>query len=212
MAQNGGSLSWNSFVFGHCPLKYMYAMHPWFALQTRPKNERKVECLLKQKGYDCFTPVYRSKRKWSDRIVEIDFPLFPGYVFCRFNSSALGKAVSTQGVTRVVGFGGTPAEVAREEIEALQLLTRTDFLREPWKYIPNGTLVLVETGPLAGIQGIISTDENKKQLVISVTLLQRSVAIQLDEDTVISVVEDLKESRVEFSRESNLAIKLLRKT
>jgi len=187
-------------------------MHPWFALQTRPKNERKVECLLKQKGYDCFTPVYRSKRKWSDRIVEIDFPLFPGYVFCRFNSSALGKAVSTQGVTRVVGFGGTPAEVAREEIEALQLLTRTDFLREPWKYIPNGTLVLVETGPLAGIQGIISTDENKKQLVISVTLLQRSVAIQLDEDTVISVVEDLKESRVEFSRESNLAIKLLRKT
>ena len=212
MAQNGDSLSGNSFVFGRSPLKYMYAMHPWFALQTRPKNERKVERLLKQKGYDCFSPIYRSKRKWSDRIVEIDFPLFPGYVFCRFNSSALGKAISTQGVTRVVGFGGTPAEVAREEIEALQLLARTSFLREPWKYIPNGTLVLVETGPLAGIQGIISAGENKRQMAISVTLRQRSVAIQLDEDTVISVVEDLKESRVKFSSESHLAVKLLRKT
>jgi transcription antitermination factor NusG len=96
----------------------MFTADPWFALQTMPKNERKVERLLKQKGYDCFTPIYRSKRKWSDRVVEIDSPLFPGYVFCRFNSSALGKAISTQGVTRVVGFGGAPAEVAREEVEA----------------------------------------------------------------------------------------------
>jgi transcription antitermination factor NusG len=190
----------------------MCAEQPWFALQTRPRNERMVERLLKQKGYDCFAPVYRSKRKWSDRIVEIDFPLFPGYVFCRFNSSALGKAISTQGVTKVVGFGGTPAEVAREEIEALQILAQTSFLREPWKYLPNGTLVLIETGPLSGIRGIICADENKKQLVISVTLLQRSVAIQLDEDTVMSVVEDLRESRDKFNSKSNLAVKLLRKT
>src|SRR5215475_10475004 len=170
----------------------MYTAHPWFALQTRPNNERKVERLLKQKGYECFTPTYRLKRKWSDRVVEIDFPLFPGYVFCRFNTSALGKAISTQGVTKVVGFGGTPAEVAREEVEALQLLIRSRLLREPWKYLPDGTMVLVETGPLAGIQGIISSDENNKRLVITVTLLQRSVAIQLDEDTVISVIEDVK--------------------
>ena len=190
----------------------MYTAHPWFALQTRPKNERKVERLLKQKAYDCFVPIYRSKRKWSDRTVEIDFPLFPGYVFCRFNASALGKAISTQGVTRVVGFGGSPAEVAREEIDALRLLARTSLLREPWKYLPNGTQVLVETGPLAGIQGVIKADDNKKQLVISITLLQRSVAIQLDEDTVISVVEDLKESKGKFSSEPNLAVKLLRKT
>jgi transcription antitermination factor NusG len=190
----------------------MYTAHPWFALQTRPKNERKVEHLLKQKGYDCFTPIYRAKRKWSDRIVEIDFPLFPGYVFCHFNSSALGKAISTQGVTRVVGFGGTPAEVAREEIEALQLLARTSFLREPWNYLPDGTLVLVETGPLAGIRGIISADGNKKQLVISITLLHRSVAIQLGEDTVISVIEGLKESGGKFSSESHLAVRLLQKT
>jgi transcription antitermination factor NusG len=190
----------------------MFTADPWFALQTMPKNERKVERLLKQKGYDCFTPIYRSKRKWSDRVVEIDSPLFPGYVFCRFNSSALGKAISTQGVTRVVGFGGAPAEVAREEVEALQLLARSSFLREPWKYLPDGTLVVVETGPLAGVQGIISVSQNKKHLVISVTMLQRSVAIQLDEDTVVSVIESLKECKNRLSSESHLAVRLLRKT
>ena len=189
----------------------MYTEYPWFALQTRPKHERKVESLLKQKGYDCFTPIYRSKRKWSDRVVEIDSPLFPGYVFCHFNPSALGKAISTQGVTRVVGFGGTPAEVAWEEVKALQLLAHTRLLREPWKYLPDGTPVLVETGPLAGVRGIISAGENKRHLVISVTLLQRSVAIQLDEDTVISVIEGLEKRKFGFSPESSFAVKLLRR-
>jgi transcription antitermination factor NusG len=185
---------------------------PWFALQTKPKSERKVERLLLQKGYECFTPTYRRKRKWSDRMVEIDFPLFPGYVFCRFNTSVLGKAISTQGVVKIVGFGGNPTEVAVEEINALQLLAQSDFLREPWKYLPEGTPVVVETGPLAGVQGIICAGENKRQLVISVTLLQRSVAIQLDEGAVISVTTDKKENKATFSRESCLAIKLLRRS
>jgi transcription antitermination factor NusG len=190
----------------------MNTVPPWFALQTKPKNERKVEHLLKEKGYECFTPTYRRKRKWSDRIVEIDFPLFPGYVFCRFNTSVLGKAVSTQGVVRIVGFGGNPAEVAIEEVKALQLLAQSDFLREPWKYLPDGTLVVVETGPLTGAQGVICTGENKRQLVISVTLLQRSVAIELDEGTVISVINDQGESKATFSSESCLAVKLLRRS
>jgi transcriptional antiterminator RfaH len=188
----------------------MHTAHHWFALQTRPKNERKVESLLKQKGYECFTPTYRLKRKWSDRVVEIDFPLFPGYVFCRFNASAAGKAISTQGVTRIVGFGGTPAEVAKEEVESLQLLARSNFLREPWKYLPSGTVVHIKTGPLAGVQGIIIANENKMQLVISVTLLQRSVGIQLSENTVMSVITGPKEGGFRFNSESHLAIGLLR--
>jgi len=184
----------------------------WLALQTRPKNEKRIGRLLREKGYECFTPMYRLKRKWSDRTVEIDFPLFPGYVFCRFSSTVLGKAISTQGVIRIVGFGGEPAEVAVEEIEALQLLAQSNLLREPWKYLPSGTRVLVETGPLAGIQGIICSGDNKRQLIISVTLLQQSVAIQLGEDTVISVIEDLREGRIKFSDESYLAARLLRGT
>ena len=188
----------------------MNTASPWFALQIKPKNEKKVEALLKQKNYECFTPMYRVKRKWSDRTVEIDSPLFPGYIFCRFSPSVLGKAISTQGVIRIVGFGGKPAEVDLEEIEALELLSRSRLLREPWKYLPNGTQVLVESGPLAGVRGIIISGDNTRQLIISVTLLQRSVAIRLDENTMISVIADPEEARVRFRKESYIAINLLR--
>jgi transcription antitermination factor NusG len=187
----------------------MNVVDPWFALQTKPRNERKAERLLREKGYECFTPTYRLKRKWSDRIVEIDLPLFPGYVFCCFNSSALGKAISTQGVVRVVGFGGKAAEVAIEEVKALQLVAQSPCLREPWNYLPDGVGVLVESGPLAGIQGVICADEDRRRLIISVTLLQRSVAIQLDEDTVISAMAEPRESKFRMSGESYLASMLL---
>jgi transcription antitermination factor NusG len=166
----------------------MSTVQPWFALQTRPRHEQKVGQLLRQKGYECLTPMYRQKREWSDRTVEIDLPLFPMYVFCRPGPSVSGKAISTSGVIRIIGFNGQPAEVAVEEIEALQRLMQSNLLREPRKYLCDGTQVLVETGPLAGIQGIICTgDDNRNRLIIPVTLLLRSVAIQLDEGTIVSV-------------------------
>jgi len=189
----------------------MSTSQAWFALQTMPRNEKKIDYLLRQKGYECFTPVYRQKRKWSDRTVKIDLPLFPSYVFCYLNPLFLGKVVATQGVTRIVGFGGKPAEIAVEEIEALRLLNSSNFLREPWRYLPDGTPIIVETGPLAGVQGILCPGRDGKRLIISVTLLQRSVAIQLDEDTVISVAADHRESRARFSVESDLAVSLLQK-
>ncbi len=182
----------------------------WFALQTMPRNEKKIDYLLRQNGYECLTPLYRQKRKWSDRTVEIDLPLFPMYVFCYLSPSILGKVIATHGVTRIVGFGGRPAEIAAEDIDALRLLTSSNFLREPWRYLPDGTSVVVETGPLAGVQGIICPSENERRLIISVTLLQRSVAIQLDEDTVISVAADHNESRARLSVESDMAVRLLR--
>jgi len=163
-------------------------MSPWFVLQTKPKSERKVERLLIKKGYECFAPTYRSKRQWSDRIVEIDVPLFPGYVFCHLNKSEFREVLLTEGVIRMVKFGRKPAEVVIEEIEALRLLAGSNLSQESWHYHPYGTLVLVKSGPLAGVQGIITTNEKRKQLILSVTSLQRSIAVHLDESTIISVV------------------------
>jgi transcription antitermination factor NusG len=187
---------------------------PWFALQTKPRNEKQVERLLTRKGYECCLPMYRQKRQWSDRVIEAELPLFPMYIFCRFNCSAIGKAISTPGVTRIVGFGGQPAEVEVEEIEALQLLGQSSLLREPWEYIPNGTLVHVETGPLAGAQGVFCSSEDERRLVISVTLLQRSVAVRLDKNTVISLIEGPKEVKKEkdiHCDKSDLALKLIKR-
>ena len=190
----------------------MNNMQPWFALQTKPRSERKIASLLEQKGYQCFMPTYRQKRRWSDRTVEIELPLFSMYVFCHLSPSALGKVVSTSGVVKIVGFGGRPAEVDLEEIMALQLLARSDCLREPWRFLPDGTMVRVETGPLTGVHGAICQDEEKRRLIISVTLLQRSVAVQLDKDTVVSVVSGLERNRTGLSAESDMAVSLLSRT
>lgn len=142
-----------------------------------------------QKGYKCLLPTYRQKRKRTDRIVEIDLPLFPSYVFCQFTECTLGKAVMTPGVIRIVGFGGKPAVVDVAEVEALQTLAGSDLLREPWSYLPTGTRVSVQSGPLTGVEGVILSQDNKHRLILSVSLLQRSVAIQLDENTVFSILE-----------------------
>ncbi len=133
------------------------------------------------------------------------------YVFCRLSPSALGKVVSTSGVIKIVGFGGKPAEVTLEEIEALQLLGQSNLLREPWRYLPDGILVCVETGPLKGVQGTMHKDEKGRRLIISVTLLQRSVAIKLGEDTAVSVVANRERVRTEPGNESDMAINFLRK-
>jgi transcription antitermination factor NusG len=182
---------------------------PWFVLQTLPNGERKVERSLSQKGYECLLPTYWRKRRWSDRTVTIELPLFPRYIFCRFNSSAIGKAVSTPGVSKIVSFGGRPAGVSASEIEALQLLASSDLLREPWAYIPSGTPVKVETGPLAGVEGIICPGDDKRQLIISVTLLQRSVAIQLGEGTIVSVAPGFSKNQSQVCTESEIALRLL---
>jgi transcription antitermination factor NusG len=187
---------------------------PWFALQTKSRNEKKVERLLTHKGYECCLPMYRQKRRWSDRVIEVELPLFPMYVFCRFNPSSTGKAISTPGVTRIVGFGGQPAEMEVTEIEALQLLGKSSLLREPWAYVPNGTLIQVETGPLTGVQGIFYSSEDKRRLVISVTLLQQSISVQLDKNTVVSLVEDPKEvkkDKATLNDQSGLALRLMRR-
>ena len=98
-----------------------------------------------------------------------------------------------------------------EEIDALRLLAKSQCVREPWNYLPDGTQVIVETGPLTGVQGIICQDGKNKRLIISVTLLQRSVAIQLDEGTAVSVLPDFKKSRNPLHPEADIAFRLLRR-
>jgi transcription antitermination factor NusG len=155
--------------------------YPWFALQTRYRSENSVATQLRGKGYEPFLPVYKSRRRWSDRVKELELPLFPGYLFCRFNSLDRLPILVTPGVLQIVGTGKTPMPVDDAEIAAIQITIQSGVAREPWPFPQVGQRVRVEYGPLHGLEGILLSFKGRHRLVLSVTLLQRSVAVEIDE-------------------------------
>ena len=116
----------------------------WFALQTRRNRETIIGEMLRGKGFEEFVPTYRSRRKWSDRMKVMERPLFPGYVFCRFNPSRRLPVLTTPGVLSVVGHGRTPAPVEDAEIEAIRSVVASDLRSEPWPYLRVGEWVMIE--------------------------------------------------------------------
>ena len=156
------------------------ASYSWFAVQTRLRYEHFAAAHLRSKGYDLFLPVYSCRRRWADRIKEIELPLFPGYLFCRFDLNNRFPIVVTPGVLQVVGVGKTPVPVADAEIAALQTAVQSGLPRQPWPFLQIGQRVRVEYGSLCGLEGILLTFKGRHRLVLSVTLLQRSVAVEVD--------------------------------
>ena len=153
----------------------------WFALAVRSCREHVVSAALAHKGYEILLPTYRSRRPWSDRIKELELPLFPGYVFCRFNHARrTAPVVSTPGVIRIIGFGGEPAPLDNAEINAVRLVQASLLAAQPYPYVASGSRVRVTHGSLSGIEGIVVSEKKHHQLVVSITLLQRSVAVAID--------------------------------
>jgi transcription antitermination factor NusG len=154
----------------------------WFALRTKPQREKVVASALRSKGYEEFLPLYRSRRRWSDRIKEMDLPLFPGYVFCRFDVHSRLPILVTPGVLLIVGIGKTPLAVNDSEIAALQSIVKSGLQAEPWPFLKVGQRVRIDQGSLEGVEGILTAIKKPCRLVVSVTLLQRSVAVEIDQD------------------------------
>ena len=161
-----------------------FALEPgathWFALRVRSNFERTVSAILRNKGFQEFYPTYRASRRWSDRLKEGEVPLFPGYLFCRLNENDRFPVLSTSGVVQIVGIGKIPVPVAPAELEAIWRVTHSDLIVNPCPYLETGDAVIIETGPLAGLHGILLECKKKTRLVVSVTLLQRSVAVEMD--------------------------------
>jgi transcription antitermination factor NusG len=158
--------------------------YPWFALQTKSRSENFVATQLRGKGYEPFLPVYKSRRRWSDRFKELELPLFPGYMFCRFNPLDRLPILVTPGVLQIVGAGKSPTPVDDAEIATIQTCIQSGVPRQPWPFPQIGQRVRVEYGPLRGLEGVLLSIKGGHRLVLSVTLLQRSVAVQLDESWV----------------------------
>jgi len=152
----------------------------WYALTSKSQHEKAVHEQLQAKALESYLPLYRARRRWSDRIKIIDLPLFSGYVFCRFDVLERLPLLIIPGVVSVVGRGKIPVPVEDEEIQALQTLVASGLSLQPWPFLGVGDRVTVEEGPLRGVQGVVIATKGTLQLVVSVTLLQRSVAVAMD--------------------------------
>jgi transcription antitermination factor NusG len=144
-----------------------------------------VSDALRYKGYEEFLPLYWSRRRWSDRIKIIQLPLFAGYLFCRFDLARRSSIMTIPGVCHVVGQGKVPTPVETSEVENIRLAISCGQKIEPWHGLEVGTTVRIENGPLRGIEGTLLRLKGSNHLILGVQLLQRSVAVEVDESWVM---------------------------
>ena len=163
-------------------------MPRWFAIRTSPRWELRANSELSLRGLETYLPLCHLKHKWSDRIKIIDRPLFPGYLFGRFRLNDRVRVLQAPGVKQIIGIGNTPAPIADSEIHNLRTLISAKSLLVPWPYLRAGQRIRIDRGPLAGVEGfVVRAEEGALRIVISVDLLQRSVAAEIDRDSIGSV-------------------------
>jgi transcription antitermination factor NusG len=156
----------------------------WFALQVRTRWESSTAVLLSGKGYQAFLPTFKTRKRWNGKFREINAPLFPGYVFCQFDAQKRLPILVTPGVLAVVGRGRVPLPVDDGEIAAIQTVVSSGFRAEPWPYLEVGQKIRIESDALSGLEGILINFKGNQRIVVSVTLLRRSVALEIDRSCV----------------------------
>jgi transcription antitermination factor NusG len=171
----------------------------WFAVRTASGRERSVASQLQARGIEEFLPVYRTRRQWSDRTRESELPLFPGYIFCRFDFNRRLPILITPGVQMIVGVGKLPAPISDIEIDNLRRVVASGAAAHPHdQYLTIGERVRIREGSLAGVEGILVDVKNSWRIVLSVELLQRSVSVELDR----AAIEPAPAKRDPASRQS----------
>ena len=156
----------------------------WFAFRVRPRHEKSVSLALRERGCSEFLPLIREKRLWANRLRHVDLPLFPGYIFCQVPRFSLLPVLSTPGVVDVVRAGSSPIAANRDEIDSLRLAVSSQIPMERCNYIEVGETVQIIEGPLTGLRGILVNIRKSQRLVLSVSLLCRSVLIEIDPEWV----------------------------
>jgi transcription antitermination factor NusG len=171
----------------------------WYALYVRSNFERAAEDCLKGKGYQAFSPFYQTWRKRSDRTKKLDLPLFPGYVFCCFDANKRLPILTTPGVVTIVGGGKIPEPVDFLEIQSIQKVADSGRPVYPWPFLQQGHGIRIEAGPLAGTEGTLMKVKDELRLVVSITLLQRSMAVVVDQDMVRPLFETHRRQAIDYA-------------
>jgi len=151
----------------------------WYALYTCSRHEKRVAAQLVQNRFECFLPVYQSLRRWKDRRVKVDFPLFPGYLFVNIPWHDRIRVLQVHGVVRLVGMG-RPEPIPDEQIQALRDGIDQRLKVEPYPFLRIGRRVRVKRGPLLGAEGFLVRKRDNFRLVLSLELIGRSVALEID--------------------------------
>lgn len=151
----------------------------WYAAHTRSRHEKRVADQLEKKDIGFFLPVYESERRWSDRKVRVDLPLFPGYIFVQISLRERLRVLEVPGVVRLVSFGAAPVAMDESEINILRQGLTKHLKAEPHPYLKVGQRVRIKQGALAGLEGILVRKKDAYRVVISVDLIMRSVAVEI---------------------------------
>jgi transcription antitermination factor NusG len=166
----------------------------WFALYTRHQHEKVIAWVLQNKGFETFLPLYTTVRCRKDRSKRLALPLFPCYVFLRGDLRRRLDIVTIPGVHNIVSTGGQPAAISEAEIDPIRQMIASKMGVEPHPFMRHGDRVRIKSGPLEGLEGILIRKKSLFRLVVSIEMLQKSVAVEVDASMVESTARhDLRE-------------------
>jgi transcription antitermination factor NusG len=179
-------------------------VHPrasWYALYTKHQHEKTVARNLLSKGFETFLPLYATARSWKDRAKILYVPLFPCYVFLKADLGRRLDIITTPGIHTLVSNGGQPVAISAAEIEGVRQVVGSGVRVEPYPFLKCGDWVRVRCGPLAGIEGILVRNKNIYRLVLSVEMLGKAAAVEIDA-VLIERLNEKPRGVYSFSRES----------
>jgi transcription antitermination factor NusG len=154
--------------------------HEWFAIWTRSRHEKLVRDQLQEKKVEVFLPTIKKWSRWKDRKKQIEWPLFPGYCFARFDATERLPILKCEGVVTIVGMDGQPSPIPPVEIDSIRQLIDSELAFDPCPLIKEGMMVEVKAGPLKGVVGRLMRKGSHARLVLSVDLIGQAVSVEVD--------------------------------
>ena len=180
----------------HLVAREAFLSESWYALHVRSRFERHVRKNLELKGCETFVPTYEPIRRWSGPVKPLALPLFPNYVFCRLDLNSRLPVLMTPGVNFIVGAGKNPVPADMEEIAAVRHVAASGLNVRPHPYVNAGEVARIKAGPLEGLTGIVLRAKGCDRLIVSISILMRSVGVEISRDWVESIEPSLKETSV----------------
>src|SRR5258708_22479160 len=167
----------------HLPVSFLEPH--WYATYTCAQHEKRVAAELGMREVEHFLPLYSSVRRWRDRRVQLELPLFPGYVFVRLALRDRLRVLQIPSVVRLVGFNGLPTALPDTEMEIMRTGFGEGARAEPHPFLTAGRRVRLTAGPFAGLEGILKRKKGNLRVVVSLELIQRSVVVDVDAADVL---------------------------